>query len=276
MNTKTVFASKKSSRDASGSPFISLKDVSFAYDRNPILKNISLDIQPGETIGVIGPNGSGKSTLIKLMGGVLQSKPGDIFFKGEDLRLLKRKTLAQSIAWIPQENPLVFPFKVSEVVLMGRHPYLSPLMFERIEDFHISRRAMEATQTLEFANRLFNEISGGEKQRVMIASALAQEPEMMLLDEPTSALDLKHQMQILNILKQLNETRGVTLVMALHDLHLASKFCKRTILLQKGQIVRDGAPDEVMQKDILEKVYDVKIKIFRDQEDGSIMISPEL
>lgn len=276
MNTKTVFASKKSSRDASGSPFISLKDVSFAYDRNPILKNISLDIQPGEIIGVIGPNGSGKSTLMKLMGGVLPSKPGDIFFKGEDLRLLKRKTLAQSIAWIPQENPLVFPFKVSEVVLMGRHPYLSPLMFERIEDFYISRRAMEATQTLEFANRLFNEISGGEKQRVMIASALAQEPEMMLLDEPTSALDLKHQMQILNILKQLNETRGVTLVMALHDLHLASKFCKRTILLQKGQIVRDGAPDEVMQKDILEKVYDVKIKIFRDQEDGSIMISPEL
>lgn len=276
MNTKTVFASKKSSRDASGSPFISLKDVSFAYDRNPILKNISLDIQPGEIIGVIGPNGSGKSTLMKLMGGVLPSKPGDIFFKGEDLRLLKRKTLAQSIAWIPQENPLVFPFKVSEVVLMGRHPYLSPLMFERMEDFHISRRAMEATQTLEFANRLFNEISGGEKQRVMIASALAQEPEMMLLDEPTSALDLKHQMQILNILKQLNETRGVTLVMALHDLHLASKFCKRTILLQKGQIVRDGAPDEVMQKDILENVYDVKIKIFRDQEDGSIMISPEL
>lgn len=276
MNTKTVFASKKSSRDASGSPFISLKDVSFAYDRNPILKNISLDIQPGEIIGVIGPNGSGKSTLMKLMGGVLPSKPGDIFFKGEDLRLLKRKTLAQSIAWIPQENPLVFPFKVSEVVLMGRHPYLSPLMFERIEDFYISRRAMEATQTLEFANRLFNEISGGEKQRVMIASALAQEPEMMLLDEPTSALDLKHQMQILNILKQLNKTRGVTLVMALHDLHLASKFCKRTILLQKGQIVRDGAPDEVMQKDILEKVYDVKIKIFRDQEDGSIMISPEL
>lgn len=276
MNTKTVFASKKSSRDASGSPFIRLKDVSFAYDRNSILKNISLDIQPGEIIGVIGPNGSGKSTLMKLMGGVLQSKPGDIFFKGEDLRLLKRKTLAQSIAWIPQENPLVFPFKVSEVVLMGRHPYLSPLMFERMEDFHISRRAMEATQTLEFANRLFNEISGGEKQRVMIASALAQEPEMMLLDEPTSALDLKHQMQILNILKQLNETRGVTLVMALHDLHLASKFCKRTILLQKGQIVRDGTPDEVMQKDILEKVYDVKIKIFHDQEDGSIMISPEL
>jgi iron complex transport system ATP-binding protein len=178
--------------------------------------------------------------------------------------------------WIPQENPLVFPYKVSEIVLMGRHPYLSPLTFERVEDFQIARSAMEATQTLEFADRMFNEISGGEKQRVMIASALAQEPEMMLLDEPTSALDLKHQMQILNILKQLNDTQGVTMVMALHDLHLASKFCKRIILLQKGQIVREGAPDEVLQKDILEQVYDVKVKIFRDQDDGSIMISPVL
>lgn len=258
------------------SPFMSLRKVNFAYNKDPILKDISFDISAGETIGIIGPNGSGKSTLMKLMGGVLQVEPDTIFIKGSDLRLSKRRTLAQSIAWIPQENPIAFPFKVAEVVMMGRHPYLSPLMFERSEDFNIAHQAMSLTNTLEFSNRSFNEISGGEKQRVLIAGALAQEPEMMLLDEPTSALDLKYQVEILSILQRLNKTKGVTLVMALHDLHLASKFCKRIILLQKGQIARDGTPAEVMQKEILEKAYDVKIKIFHDQEDGSIFLSPEL
>lgn len=276
MKTEAVLTNTTGNDKDSSTPFMSLRNVSFAYNKDPILRNISLDITAGETIGVIGPNGSGKSTLMKLMGGVLQSNPDSVFIKGSDLHLLKKRILAQSIAWIPQENPIVFPFKVAEVVMMGRHPYLSPLMFERSEDFNVVHQAMSLTNTLEFSNRSFNEISGGEKQRVLIAGALAQEPEMMLLDEPTSALDLKYQMEILNILQHLNENKGVTLVMALHDLHLASKFCKRIILLQKGQIVRDGTPAEVMQKDILEKVYDVKIKIFHDKEDGSIFLSPEL
>lgn len=276
MKTEAVLTNTTGNDKDSSTPFMSLRNVSFAYNKDPILRNISLDITAGETIGVIGPNGSGKSTLMKLMGGVLQSNPDSVFIKGSDLHLLKKRILAQSIAWIPQENPIVFPFKVAEVVMMGRHPYLSPLMFERSEDFNVVHQAMSLTNTLEFSNRSFNEISGGEKQRVLIAGALAQEPEMMLLDEPTSALDLKYQIEILNILQHLNENKGVTLVMALHDLHMASKFCKRIILLQKGQIVRDGTPAEVMQKDILEKVYDVKIKIFHDKEDGSIFLSPEL
>lgn len=276
MNTENVMTEEINMHKVSNTPFMSLRNVSFAYGQEPILKSISLDIKAGETVGIIGPNGSGKSTLMKLMGNVLQPEPDSIFFKGKDLLHSKRKTLAQSIAWIPQENPIVFRFKVAEVVMMGRHPYLSPLMFEGREDFNIAHQAMSLTNTLEFADRCFNEISGGEKQRVLIAGALAQEPEMMLLDEPTAALDLKYQMEILSILKELNEGKGVTLVMALHDLHLASKFCKRIVLLQKGRIVRDGTPDEVLQKDILEKVYDIKIKIFRDHDDGSIMISPAL
>jgi iron complex transport system ATP-binding protein len=276
MKTETVMANFATRDKDPISTFMSLRNVSFAYNKDPILRSISLDIRAGETIGIIGPNGSGKSTLMKLMGGVLQVEPDTIFIKGSDLRLTKRRALAQSIAWIPQENPIVFPFKVAEVVMMGRHPYLAPLTFERREDHDIVHQAMSLTNTLEFSNRSFNEISGGEKQRVLIAGALAQDPEMMLLDEPTSALDLKYQMEILSILQHLNQNKGVTLVMALHDLHLASKFCNRIVLLQKGQIVRDGTPAEVLQKDILEKVYDVKIKIIHDKDDGSIFLSPEL
>ena len=169
---------------------------------------------------------------------------------------------------------MVFPFKVSEIVLMGRHPYISPLSFESSDDIEIIRKAMETTMTSQFADRYFNEISGGEKQRVMIASALAQNPEMMLLDEPTAALDLKYQVQILKILKDLNKEHKMTLILAMHDLNLASKFCNRLILLDKGQIVRDGSPEQVLEKDILEQVYGVELDL--DSKDGCIRIHPAI
>lgn len=276
MNPQLSTTDSANDAPRSGEILMRLRNVSFAYDKEPVLTNVSLDIKRGEIVGVIGPNGSGKSTLLKLMGGILPSRPGAIAFKETGLCAFKKKILARSIAWIPQENPMVFPFKVSEVVLMGRHPYLAALTFEREEDFRIARQAMAMTETLQFADRGFNEISGGEKQRAMIASAIAQEPEMMLLDEPTSALDLKYQMEILSILKRLNKSDGLTLALALHDLHLASKFCDRTVLLQNGQIVKDGPPGEVLRKEILERVYGVKVKIFRDPDDGSVLISPEL
>ncbi len=256
-------------------PLLQIEDVSFSYDEEPVLKDVSFDLRQGEFVGVIGPNGSGKSTLLKLLGGVLAYDGGSISFRETDLRQCNRKEFARSVAWISQEHPMVFPFKVSEIVLMGRHPYLSPLTFEGQDDFDIARGAMELTQTLKFSDRGFNEISGGEKQRVIIASAIAQEPEMMLLDEPTSALDIKYQMQILKILRRLNHQDGITLVLAMHDLHLASKFCQRLILLSEGKIVCDGPPEDVLKKEILEEVYGVKVKLFRDEEDGSVLVSPE-
>ena len=169
---------------------------------------------------------------------------------------------------------MVFPFKVSEIVLMGRHPYLSAFTFEGDEDIEIARSAMEQTQTLQFAQRRFNEISGGEKQRVVIAGAIAQEPELMILDEPTSALDIKYQIQILNILRELNQKKNMTVILAMHDLHLASKFCNRLILLEEGKVFQDGKPEEVLQKEHLEKVYGIKVHLIRDH-DGDIIISPE-
>jgi len=254
---------------------LQLKNVSFAYGIEPVLKYLSLNVEPGEFIGVLGPNGSGKSTLLKLMGGILRNDSGKVLFKSKDLHDYKRKILAQSVAWVPHEPPMAFPFQVSEIVLMGRHPYLSPLTFEGQKDYEIAGRAMETTETTHLSTRPFNEISGGEKQRVVLASAIAQEPEVLLLDEPTTALDIKYQLEILNILKRLNRDHGMTLVLAMHDLQMASKYCHRLILINKGQIVKDGTPDQVLQKEILESVYDVRIKLFRDEEDGSVMISPE-
>ncbi len=248
------------------------EDISFTYDTSLVLKDLSISIQEKEFIGLIGPNGSGKSTLLKIMGGVLKADSGSIHFKNSSVSKISKKLFAQSVSWIPQDHPMVFPFKVSEIVMMGRHPYLSALSFESEEDFDITRRAMETTMTSQFSERYFNEISGGEKQRVMIASALAQNPEMMLLDEPTSALDLKYQIQILNILKDLNANHNMTLVIAMHDLNLASRFCNRLVLLNEGEIVRDGTPEQVLEKDILEQVYGIDIDL--STRNGHIMVHP--
>ncbi|NIQ01841.1 MAG: ATP-binding cassette domain-containing protein [Nitrospinaceae bacterium] len=254
---------------------ITVKGLTFAYETTPVIENISLDIADGAFTGVIGPNGSGKSTLLKLMGGILPAPPGTVMFRDRELSRYKKRELAAAVTWIPQEKQMAFPFKVIDIVLMGRHPYLSPLSFEGAEDYRIAEEAMRQTRVLEFAGRSFNEISGGEKQRVMIASAIAQKTDMMLLDEPTSALDIKYQIEILNILKQLNTRENKSLVLAMHDLHLASKYCQRLILLKKGRIFCAGPPREVLRKEILEEVYEVKVKLFEDDTDGSLLVVPE-
>jgi len=251
------------------------ENITFAYTQEPVIQNLHLEIPSGDFLGVIGPNGSGKSTLLKLLSGLLPPDENRVSFDGQDILTCKRKTLARSIAWIPQDHHLPFPFTVAEVVMMGRHPYLSPLTFESEQDIEITQQAMRQTQTEQFAHRKFNEISGGEQQRVMLASAIAQEPDIMILDEPTAALDLKYQIEILSILKRLNDSGNTTIIMALHDLHLASKFCRRLVLLKEGQIVKDGSPQEVLQKNILEEVYEVSVQIIRNESDGSFLISPE-
>lgn len=275
MNMAQQTQALESSEAQARSPLLSAKNAEFAYRKELVLKNISLEILPGEVLGVIGPNGSGKSTLLKALAGIIKCGPSKILYKGTDIRTMNRKDIASEVSWIPQENPMVFAFKVIDVVMMGRHPYLSPLIFESEKDFQIARAAMEMTGTSRFAQRLFNEISSGERQRVLIASAIAQEPEIMLLDEPTSALDIKYQLEILTILKTLNKSKDMSVVLALHDLHLASRFCRRLILLNDGEIFADGSPAEVLKKEILENVYGISVKIISN-DDGSIMVYPEI
>ncbi len=254
---------------------LKFNELSFSYADDEVLRQINLNLRAGEWMGVIGPNGSGKSTLIKLMGGLLKSSDDSILFRAKDIQSYSRAELAREIAWIPQETSTPFSFSAYEMVMMGRHPYLKAFRFESGEDHAICDRAMEITSTTEFKTRKFSELSGGEKQRILIASAIVQSPEIMLLDEPTASLDLKYQIQVLDILKSLNRERGITMVLAMHDLNLAAKYCHRLVLLKEGRIVCDGTPADVLQKDIIEDVYEVKVQILKSPMDGSLLIFPE-
>jgi iron complex transport system ATP-binding protein len=256
------------------SPLLEVRAAGFAYRQEPVLNDISLAIGEGEFIGVIGPNGSGKSTLLKVLGGYLPVQRGSALFKAEPIRRCPKKILARSIAWVPQEHSMAFPFHVLEIVMMGRHPYLSPLRFETEEDHRTAEKALALTGTSALAGRRFDAISGGEKQRVLMAGAIAQETAILLLDEPTAALDLKYQMEILSILKHLNEEEHKTIVVALHDLHLASRFCRRLILLDRGAIAKDGPPAEVLTPEVLEPVYGVRVRL-QDDGEGGVHITPE-
>lgn len=234
---------------------IELRSVSFRYRKDWVLQDLSFQIEKGEFVGVIGPNGSGKSTLLKILSSLLIPQKGEIFYEGIPLRRMNRIDIAKKVAVVPQETHLLFPFKAVEIVLMGRSPYLGHLLFERAIDLEIARKAMEWTETIQFSERPMDELSGGERKRVFIARALAQEPEVILLDEPTSNLDIHHQLDFLELILHLNQERGLTIIMASHDINIASEFCGRLILLWHGEIFKMGTPREVITKENIEKVY---------------------
>lgn len=241
-------------------PVLETSRLSFAYAEREVLRDVSLAIQPGECVGLLGPNGSGKSTLLKLLYGYLQPRAGTVRLRGRDLGGLSQHAIARAIAVVPQEAPETFGFTVAERVLMGRHPFLGPFEFETAQDLEIAREAMARTDTLRFRDRTFTEMSGGERQRAMIASALAQTPEALLLDEPTAMLDIKYQAQIMRLLRELNQERGTTIVVAVHDLNLAALSCQRLVLLKEGKIMHDGPPADVLDEALLASVYDVKVR----------------
>ena len=207
-------------------PFLSVRDVSFAYGRaslaRPVLSNVSLDIERSSVVGLLGPNGSGKSTLMGIMSGVLSPRSGSVALDGRPVADMSRRDIARRIAVVPQETRATFDFTALEMVLMGRYPHLGPFELEGANDIEIARQAMVATGTSALEHRPFATLSGGEKQRVVIAGALAQASDMLLLDEPTAALDLRYQFEVVNVLKTLNAERKTTIVMSTHDLNLAA------------------------------------------------------
>lgn len=234
---------------------LKVDNLSGGYGRTTVVKDISFEIHKGEFLGIIGPNGSGKSTLLRLMSRALAPQKGDILFEGKDIHRMNLKKLYQKMAFVSQ-NFLAGPsFSVFEMVLLGRIPHLNRLQLETKKDFAAARQALVLTGTQEFKNKRVDELSSGERQRVMIAKALAQEPILLLLDEPTSNLDIGHQIQILDLLKMLNKKNNLTVVLVLHDLNLASEYCDRLILLDKGRVSRRGAPSEVLTYQNIEEVY---------------------
>ncbi len=252
---------------------IEVHSISFRYHKDWVLQDVSFRVEKGEFVGVIGPNGSGKTTLLKILYRLLAPQKGEILFELVPMKKMDRTDIAKRIAVVAQETQLLFPFSVLETVLMGRSPHLGHFMFESEKDLEISKKAMEWTKVLAFSERPVDELSGGERKRVFIARALAQEPEVILLDEPTANLDIHHQIDFLDLILALNRERGLTMVMASHDMNMASEFCDRLILLQGGRIYKMGTPEEVITKENIESVYGCEVWIDSNPMSGMPRIS---
>ena len=254
---------------------INLEKISFTYEEQKnILSEISFGINEGEFVGIIGPNGAGKSTMIKIMAGLLDPNDGQIILKQKNLSAYPPKELARILGYVPQKVEIPFTFTVEQVVEMGRFPYLRGVFHQDVDTENEVEKALQWMDLKSLTSRSFSTLSGGEQQRTVIASVLAQQAELLLLDEPTSALDLKHQQGIYRILKRLAEEEGKTIIIVTHDINLAAQFCKRLILMNKGSVIADGLPDQVLQFQLIQQVYGVKVYIDVNPMTKSIYILP--
>lgn len=235
--------------------------VTCTYGAAPVLQDASLQIHHGDMVGIVGPNGSGKSTLLRAMSRVLQPQHGQVMLEEEDIYKVPATQVAKKMAVVVQEQSLSFPFTVRDLIMMGRIPHLKRFAREGRIDIEIVEQAMDLTDTTKLADRQINELSGGEKQRVLLARALAQEPKILLLDEPTSYLDLNYQIEIMQLLARLRRQYGITIIMVLHDLNLASRYCDYLILIKQGTIRAIGPPHHVITADMIKEVYGCEVKV---------------
>jgi iron complex transport system ATP-binding protein len=236
-------------------------NVQFSYGSHRALDTVSLSLEKGRFYGLLGPNGSGKSTLLRILTGGLKPVSGKITVMGKALDQLKKKELGHILAFVPQEFGVDFPFTCYEVVMMGRYVYQGILGLGGSTDDEVVRRCLEFTRTGTLSQRPVTQLSGGELQRVMLAQALAQEGEILLLDEPTSHLDIKFQIEILELLKRLNEEQGLTIISSFHDLNLASLYCHYLYFLKGGSIVESGPVEQVFTEEIINSVFEVNIQV---------------
>ena len=245
-----------------------LNNVTFSYRNGFRLTNLSLEIPSGSFLGLIGPNGSGKSTLLRLMCAELKPDSGRVLLDGRPVSDFPTMERARQMAVISAEQHFDFPFLVWDVVAMGRFPHLGRMRKTASTDDEIIREALRLTDVERFADRPVSRLSSGERQRVLIARAMAQEPAIMLLDELDAHLDLHHQLNIFRLLQRLNQERGISLVVILHDLTVAASFCKRLALLDRGQLIRHGPPSEVITPEIIQSVYGKDVIVFRNPVTG--------
>lgn len=238
---------------------LTINKLSFNYTSFPVLKDVDFAVDSGEVLSIVGPNGSGKSTLLKCINRILKTKQNTVLIDNKDASKINLKELAKIMGYVPQSSISTFPFTVFDVVLMGRKPYIHWSLSER--DYEIVAKTLDFLGIGELAMRHFTELSGGEQQKVIIARALAQEPQLLLLDEPTSSLDIKHQLEILCILGDLAQSKHCSVIMAMHDLNLASRFSDRMLMLKQGCIFAVGTPDAVLTEENIEAVYGVKARV---------------
>jgi len=236
-------------------PVLRIEKLSGGYGASDVIHDVSFDVEKKDFLGIIGPNGSGKSTLLRLISRILSPAQGSIALQEKDIHRIRLKDLFKEIAFVPQNTIIHFPYTVWEIVLMGRIPHLNRFRSETRKDFEIAERSLALTDSLVLKDKRIDELSAGERQRVLISKALAQEPQVILLDEPTSHLDIGHQIEILSLLRKLNRESGLTVLAVLHDLNLAGEYCNRLILIDKGKIIRQGLPAEVLTYQTIEEVY---------------------
>lgn len=238
------------------------------------VRRISLKVAAGSLVALLGPNGSGKTTLLRLLAGTLAPDEGRVLLDGIDLRRQGRARIARRIASVPQDTHLAFEFTVLEIALMGRYPHLGPFQLEGPEDVAVARAALEATGTGALEERPFSTLSGGEKQRVIIASALAQSAEIMLLDEPTASLDLGYQLEVGAVLKRLHRERALTVVVATHDLNFAASLCDALVLVREGRVLAAGPAREVLDRDAIRDLYGVDADVQFHERAGHVTVVP--
>lgn len=254
-------------------------DLSFSYPRGRrtlrhVLHDVSFDVDRGTMVGVLGPNGSGKTTLVRIIAGMLRPDSGRVLLDGVSVADLPRRELARRVALVPQETQTTFDFSVIDIVLMGRYPHLGPFELERPADLEIARNALRATGTETLESRSFATLSGGEKQRVIIAAALAQASDILLLDEPTTALDIGYQFEIAALLKRLNADHGTTMVVSTHDLNLAAALCERVVLIKAGRVIAHGPTLETLTAHNIRLLYDVDADVQFHERAGHLTVVP--
>jgi len=250
-----------------------IKEMTFGYRKDLILKKLTFDISEGEFLSVTGPNGTGKSTLLRLMSGFLKPSEGSVKFMGQKLDSVNQSELARKLAFVLQDSFINFPYTVREIVSMGRFPFLGTFQNESKDDKNIINIAMEKTGVFNLAERPVTELSGGERQRVMIARALAQTPSVLILDEPTSSLDINYQIDILDTIKLLNRDEHITIIMVAHDLNLACQYSDRLLLLSKGSVYASGTPCDVITEENIYNVFSLHVNIDKEPSRGFPRIS---
>jgi len=254
------------------SVLLSVHGLTVSYAAHTVLRDVSFEVARGDLVVVLGPNGAGKTTLLRTIAKVVSPKVGTVLLDGHDIAKLPVRQLMKTLSVVPQSEGSVFSFTVQDIVAMGRTPHLSPLAPLSQKDWQIIREAMEATDVWELKDRLFTELSGGEQRRVLIAKALAQEPQLLLLDEPTANLDLHYQLEVVELIQRLNRERGITVLAVLHDLNLAAMMGRRFILMHRGRIYAVGNADEVLTPQNIQQVYGVPVVVTRHPLNGKPII----
>ena len=254
---------------------VMVEQLNYSYTETPFIHDLSFGFKAGELFNVVGPNGAGKTTLLYLLGGIIKPQAGRILLDGIPLTSFKRQALARIMTIIPAESNIVFDFTVYDIVSMGRYPYLHPLSSLTNNDHEIIREVIERTGLTKYADKIFNQLSSGERQRVLIARALAQKTSILLMDEPTVHLDIHYQLDIYRLAQSLSHDENLSVFMISHDLNYTSMYSDRIMLMHEGRIVKIGIPDDIFQPELLSDIYGTTLSVYPHPKTGQPTIWPE-